>query len=306
MGQKTHPRGLRLGIIETWDSKWYSEREYAKWLHEDFKIQKLVKEQLARAGISRIEVERVADRCSVNIHTARPGIVIGRRGAEAEKLQALLEKEVGCPVRINVSEIKEPELDAQLVAEAVATQIERRASFKQVMRRSITSSIQAGALGVKIMVSGRLDGKEIARSESNLEGRVPLHTLRADVDYGFTEANTTYGKIGVKTWIFKGEIIGVPDKLKGEPSARRQPGRREDTGSQRPERRRADRRPASQGSRSGGSRSGDSRSGDSRSGDSRSGGSRSGGSRSAQPGEQGRGGGRRRPRRGRGNSERDS
>ena len=296
MGQKTHPRGLRLGIIETWDSKWYSEREYAKWLHEDFKIQKLVKEQLARAGISRIEVERVADRCSVNIHTARPGIVIGRRGAEAEKLQALLEKEVGCPVRINVSEIKEPELDAQLVAEAVATQIERRASFKQVMRRSITSSIQAGALGVKIMVSGRLDGKEIARSESNLEGRVPLHTLRADVDYGFTEANTTYGKIGVKTWIFKGEIIGVPDKLKGEPSARRQPGRREDTGSQRPERRRADRRPASQGSRSGGSRSGDSRSGD----------SRSGGSRSAQPGEQGRGGGRRRPRRGRGNSERDS
>ena len=301
MGQKTHPRGLRLGIIETWDSKWYSEREYAKWLHEDFKIQKLVKEQLARAGISRIEVERVADRCSVNIHTARPGIVIGRRGAEAEKLQALLEKEVGCPVRINVSEIKEPELDAQLVAEAVATQIERRASFKQVMRRSITSSIQAGALGVKIMVSGRLDGKEIARSESNLEGRVPLHTLRADVDYGFTEANTTYGKIGVKTWIFKGEIIGVPDKLKGEPSARRQPGRREDTGSQRPERRRADRRPASQGSRSGGSRSGDSRSGDSRSG-----GSRSGGSRSAQPGEQGRGGGRRRPRRGRGNSERDS
>ena len=301
MGQKTHPRGLRLGIIETWDSKWYSEREYAKWLHEDFKIQKLVKEQLARAGISRIEVERVADRCSVNIHTARPGIVIGRRGAEAEKLQALLEKEVGCPVRINVSEIKEPELDAQLVAEAVATQIERRASFKQVMRRSITSSIQAGALGVKIMVSGRLDGKEIARSESNLEGRVPLHTLRADVDYGFTEANTTYGKIGVKTWIFKGEIIGVPDKLKGEPSARRQPGRREDTGSQRPERRRTDRRPASQGSRSGGSRSGDSRSGDSRSG-----GSRSGGSRSAQPGEQGRGGGRRRPRRGRGNSERDS
>ena len=291
MGQKTHPRGLRLGIIETWDSKWYSERDYAKWLHEDFKIQELVKEQLARAGISRIEVERVADRCSINIHTARPGIVIGRRGAEAEKLQALLEKQVGCPVRINVSEIKEPELDAQLVSEAVATQIERRASFKQVMRRSITSSIQAGALGVKIMVSGRLDGKEIARSESSLEGRVPLHTLRADVDYGFSEANTTYGKIGVKTWIFKGEIIGVPDKLKGEPSTRRQPGRREDTGSQRPERRRADRRPASQGSRSGGSRSG---------------GSRSGGSRSAQPGEQGGGRGRRRPRRGRGNSERDS
>ena len=250
MGQKTHPRGLRLGIIKTWDSKWYSERDYAKWLHEDFKIQEFVKEQLARAGISRVEVERVADRCSINIHTARPGIVIGRRGAEAEKLQALLEKEVGCPVRINVSEIKEPELDAQLVSEAVATLIERRSGFKQAMRRSISSSIQAGALGVKIMVSGRLDGKEIARAESSIEGRVPLHTLRADVDYGFTEANTTYGKIGVKTWIFKGEIIGVPDELKGETSDRRQSGRREDTGSQRSDRRRSDRRSGSQNPRS--------------------------------------------------------
>jgi len=253
VGQKTHPRGLRLGIIETWDSKWYSERDYAKWLHEDFKIQKFVKEQLARAGISRVEVERVADRCSINIHTARPGIVIGRRGAEAEKLQALIEKEVGCPVRINVSEIRVAELDAQLVSEAVATQIERRAGFKHAMRRSISSSMQAGALGVKIMVSGRLDGKEIARAESSIEGRVPLHTLRADVDYGFTEANTTYGKIGVKTWIFKGEIIGVPDKLKGEAAVRRQSGRREDTGSQRSERserRRGDRRSGSQDGRS--------------------------------------------------------
>ena len=251
MGQKTHPRGLRLGIVETWDSKWYSERDYAKWLHEDFKIQNFVKEQLARAGISRVEVERVADRCSINIHTARPGIVIGRRGAEAEKLQALIEKEVGCPVRINVSEIRVAELDAQLVSEAVATQIERRAGFKHAMRRSISSSMQAGALGVKIMVSGRLDGKEIARAESSIEGRVPLHTLRADVDYGFTEANTTYGKIGVKTWIFKGEIIGVPDKLKGEATVRRQSGRREDTGSQRSERRRGDnRRSGSQDGRS--------------------------------------------------------
>ena len=275
MGQKTHPRGLRLGIIETWDSKWYSERDYAKWLHEDFKIQEFVKEQLARAGISRVEVERVADRCSINIHTARPGIVIGRRGAEAEKLQALIEKEVGCSVRINVSEIREPELDAQLVAEDVATQIERRAGFKQAMRRKISGSIQAGALGVKIMVSGRLDGKEIARAESSIEGRVPLHTLRADVDYGFTEANTTYGKIGVKTWIFKGEIIGVPDKLKGEPSVRRQSGRREDTGSQRSERRRGDRRSGQSGEQG----------------------------RGRQSGEQGRGRGRRRQRRGGGNSE---
>ena len=278
MGQKTHPRGLRLGIIETWDSKWYSEQNYAKWLHEDFKIQKFVKEQLARAGISRVEVERVADRCSINIHTARPGIVIGRRGAEAEKLQAMLEKEVGCPVRINVSEIREPELDAQLVSEDVATQIERRAGFKQAMRRKISGSIQAGALGVKIMVSGRLDGKEIARAESSIEGRVPLHTLRANVDYGFTEANTTYGKIGVKTWIFKGEIIN----LKADPADRRQSGRREDTGSQRPPRRRGDRR---SGSRQSGSRQS---------------GSRQSGSR--QSGEQGRGRGRRRQRRSGGNS----
>ncbi len=283
MGQKTHPRGLRLGIIETWDSKWYSEQNYAKWLHEDFKIQKFVKEQLARAGISRVEVERVADRCSINIHTARPGIVIGRRGAEAEKLQAMLEKEVGCPVRINVSEIREPELDAQLVSEDVATQIERRAGFKQAMRRKISGSIQAGALGVKIMVSGRLDGKEIARAESSIEGRVPLHTLRANVDYGFTEANTTYGKIGVKTWIFKGEIIN----LKADPADRRQSGRREDTGSQRPARRRGDRR---SGSRQAGSRQSGSRQS----------GSRQSGSR--QSGEQGRGRGRRRQRRSGGNS----
>ncbi len=231
MGQKTHPRGLRLGIIETWDSKWYSDRDYAKWLHEDFKIQQHIKEQLVRAGISRIEVERVAERCSINIHTARPGIVIGRRGVEAEKLQTDIAKLIGRPVKIKVTEIKVPELDAQLLAEAVATQIERRTSFKQAMRRNIADSMQAGAQGVKVMVSGRLDGKEIARSESSLEGRVPLHTLRANVDYGFTEANTTYGKIGVKTWIFKGEILGVPEALSGEPPARRQQSsRRSNTG----------------------------------------------------------------------------
>ncbi|MCE2402104.1 30S ribosomal protein S3 [Candidatus Poribacteria bacterium] len=238
MGQKTHPRGLRLGIIETWDSKWYSDRDYAKWLHEDFKIQQYIKEQLERAGISRIEVERVAEKCTINVHTARPGIVIGRRGVEAEKLKVELEKLIGRPVRIEVTEIKVPELDAQLLAEAVATQIERRISFKQAMRRKIADSMQAGAQGVKIMVSGRLDGKEIARSESSLEGRVPLHTLRANVDYGFTEANTTYGKIGVKTWIFKGEILGVPEALSGESSTRRQQsGRRGNTGDSRAENR---------------------------------------------------------------------
>ncbi len=226
MGQKTHPRGLRLGIIETWDSKWYSDRDYAKWLHEDFKIQQYVKEKLVRAGISKIEVERVAEKCNIKIHTARPGIVIGRRGVETEKLETELEKLIGRIVKVDVIEIKVPELDAQLLAEAVATQIERRTSFKQAMRRNIAVSMQAGAQGVKVMVSGRLDGKEIARSESSLEGRVPLHTLRANVDYGFTEANTTYGKIGVKTWIFKGEILEGAEIPTAESTSRRQQSRR--------------------------------------------------------------------------------
>ena len=219
MGQKTHPRGLRLGIIESWDSKWYNEKEYAQWLHEDLKIQSFIKERLSRAGISRIEIERVGDRCNIHIHTARPGIVIGRRGVEAEKLQAdlehILQTDSGSngekTVRINVTEIKRPELDAQLVAEAVALQIVRRSNFRQAMKKSIIASMKAGAQGVKISIGGRLGGAEMARSESNIEGRVPLHTLRANIDYGFAEADTTYGKIGIKTWIFKGEIIGRPE-----------------------------------------------------------------------------------------------
>ena len=219
MGQKTHPRGLRLGIIENWDSKWYNEKEYAQWLHEDLKIQSFIKERLSRAGISRIEIERVGDRCNIHIHTARPGIVIGRRGVEAEKLQAdlehILQTDSGSngerTVRINVTEIKRPELDAQLVAEAVALQIVRRSNFRQAMKKSIIASMKAGAQGVKISIGGRLGGAEMARSESNIEGRVPLHTLRANIDYGFAEADTTYGKIGIKTWIFKGEIIGKPE-----------------------------------------------------------------------------------------------
>ena len=210
MGQKTHPRGLRLGITETWDSRWYNEKEYAQWLHEDLKIQKFVKQTLSRAGISRVEIERVADRCKITVHTARPGIVIGRRGAEAEKLQADLEKLIGRSVRIEVAEVARPELDAQLVAETIARQIERRANFRQAMKKSITASMRAGAQGAKISVSGRLGGHEMARSESSIEGRVPLHTLRADIDYGFEEANTQYGKIGIKAWIFKKEVIGKP------------------------------------------------------------------------------------------------
>ena len=218
MGQKTHPRGFRLGIIETWDSKWYSDKEYAVWLHEDLQIQKFIKNKLARAGISRIEVERVADKCSINIHTARPGIVIGRRGVEAEKLQADLEKFIGRSVRINVTEIKTPELDAQLVAEAIAMKIQRRSPFRQAVKRSIAESMRAGAQGVKATVSGRLGGIEMARTETSIEGRVPLHTLRARIDYGFCEPDTTYGKIGVKTWIFKGEVIGTAETLHEESS----------------------------------------------------------------------------------------
>jgi small subunit ribosomal protein S3 len=218
VGQKTHPRGFRLGIIETWDSKWYSDKEYAVWLHEDLQIQKFIKNKLARAGISRIEVERVADKCSINIHTARPGIVIGRRGVEAEKLQVDLEKAIGRSVRINVTEIKTPELDAQLVAEAIAMKIQRRSPFRQAVKRSIAESMRAGAQGVKATVSGRLGGIEMARTETSIEGRVPLHTLRARIDYGFCEPDTTYGKIGVKTWIFKGEVIGTAETLHEESS----------------------------------------------------------------------------------------
>lgn len=245
VGQKTHPRGLRLGIIETWDSKWYNEKVYAQWLHEYLRIQSFIKERLSRAGISRIEIERVSDRCNIHIHTARPGIVIGRRGVEAEKLQAdlerLLQADLGPrterTVRINVTEIKRPELDAQLVAEAVALQIGRRSNFRQAMKKSIVASMKAGAQVVKITIGGRLSGAEMARSESNIEGRVPLHTLRANIDYGFAEADTIYGKIGVKTWIFKGEIIGRPDlpgiaapasramPVLAESSQRRQPRR---------------------------------------------------------------------------------
>jgi len=249
VGQKTHPRGLRLGIIETWNSKWYNEKEYTQWLHEDLKIQSFIKERLSRAGISRIEIERVGERCSIQIHTARPGIVIGRRGVEAEKLQADLERSLQADleppsertVRINVTEVKRPELDAQLVAEAVALQILRRANFRQAMKKSIIASMKAGAQGVKITIGGRLGGAEMARSETSLEGRVPLHTLRANIDYGFTEADTQYGKIGVKVWIFKGEIIGRPALPETPPpssrtvqgptdSPRRRPPRRSSAG----------------------------------------------------------------------------
>lgn len=207
MGQKTHPIGYRLGYNVTWNSRWYAGKDYAKLLHQDIKIRKVVKARLFHAGVSKVEIERSGDQTRVIIHTARPGIIIGRKGAEVDKLKADLEKQYGGQVYITVKEIKKPELDAQLVSENVATQLEKRVAFRRAMKRSVQSALRLGAQGIKIMVAGRLGGAEIARTEWYREGRVPLHTLRANIDYGFAEAHTTMGQIGVKTWLFKGEVL---------------------------------------------------------------------------------------------------
>ncbi|AZR74724.1 30S ribosomal protein S3 [Anoxybacter fermentans] len=213
MGQKVHPHGLRLGIIKDWDAKWYAEKDkFAELLHEDLKIRKYIKDKLYAAGISRIVIERAANRIKLDIHTARPGMVIGRGGSEVDKLRQEIENMTGKKVQINVVEIKHPELDAQLVAENVAEQLERRVSFRRAMKQAMIRSMRLGAKGFKIMSSGRLGGAEMARSEGYSKGSVPLHTLRADIDYGFAEADTTYGKIGVKVWINKGEVL--PDNKK--------------------------------------------------------------------------------------------
>lgn len=210
MGQKVHPKGLRIGIIKDWDAKWYANKDYKKLLHEDYKVRKFVKEKLYASGISRVEIERAANRVKVNIYTAKPGIVIGRGGAEVENLKRQLEAMTGKRININISEIKKPEMDAQLVAESVASSLEKRISFRRAMKQSVSRTMRMGAEGIKIMCAGRLAGAEIARTEWYSEGKVPLHTLRADIDYGFAEANTTYGKIGVKVWIYKGEVL--PEK----------------------------------------------------------------------------------------------
>ncbi len=207
MGQKVHPIGFRLGVIRSWDSKWYEERNYAKWLHEDIHLREFVKEKLGAAGISRIEIERAANKVKINVHTARPGIVIGKRGAGIETvkkdLQALTQNEV----YLNVVEVRKAETDAQLVAENIATQLERRIAFRRAMKKAVQTALKFGAKGIRVACAGRLGGAEMARYEWYREGRVPLHTLRADIDYGFAEAKTTYGKIGCKVWIMKGEIL---------------------------------------------------------------------------------------------------
>lgn len=207
MGQKINPIGFRVGIYKKWNSRWYGEKDYAKFLHEDLKVRKFVKEKLKHAGISKIDIERTASNTRIIIHTAKPGIVIGKRGAEIDILKKDVGRFAGRDIDIDIQEVRRPDTDAQLVAENVALQLERRVAFRRAMKKAVTTAMKLGAKGIKIMCAGRLGGAEIARTEWYRDGRVPLHTLRADIDYGFTEAMTTYGIIGVKTWIFKGEIM---------------------------------------------------------------------------------------------------
>ena len=207
MGQKVHPKGFRIGVIEGWESRWFAEKEYAYLLHDDIKVRDFIKKRLQHAGIAKVEIERAANKAKINIHTARPGIVIGKKGVEIEKLKAELAKLSSREVYLNIHEVRRPDLDAQLVAENVALQLERRVAFRRAMKESVARAIRMGAQGVKVRCSGRLAGAEIARTEWYREGRVPLHTLRADISYGVAEAKTTYGIIGVKVWICRGEII---------------------------------------------------------------------------------------------------
>ena len=210
MGHKVHPTGIRLGISKDWNSKWYAnKREYAQYLAADLKVRELLREKLAQAGVSKIQIERPAKTARITIHTARPGVVIGKKGEDIEKLRKDVSKMMGVPAHINVSEVRKPEIDAQLVAESIAQQLERRIMFRRAMKRSVGNAMRLGALGIKINVGGRLNGAEIARSEWYREGRVPLHTLRADIDYGFAQAKTTYGIIGIKVWIYKGEVFDL-------------------------------------------------------------------------------------------------
>jgi small subunit ribosomal protein S3 len=208
LGQKTHPVGLRLGIIKSWNSSWFDEKNFADKLNEDLRLRKYVRSRLDKAAVSKIEIERTAKRVILTVHTARPGIVIGKKGAEVDKLREELRALTNKEVQININEIKKPELDAYLVAENVARQLEGKVSFRRAMKKAITSTMRIGAEGIKIMCSGRLGGAEMARTEQYKEGRIPLHTLRADIDYATFTAQTTYGSIGVKVWIFNGEVIG--------------------------------------------------------------------------------------------------
>lgn len=209
MGQKVHPIGFRLGVIRSCDSRWYGDKKnYSNWLHEDITLRRYIKEKLYHAGISKVTIERAADKTKVNIFTARPGVLIGKKGSGIEGIRKELEGIVKHEINLNIQEVRKPELDATLVAENIAAQLEKRIAFRRAMKKSVLTAMKFGAKGIKIMASGRLAGAEIARREWYREGRVPLHTLRADIDYGTAEANTTYGKVGLKVWIFKGEVLG--------------------------------------------------------------------------------------------------
>ncbi len=207
MGQKVHPIGFRLGVIRTWDSKWFEERNYAQWLHEDIKIRAHVKKSLNHAGVSKVEIERAANKVKVNVHTARPGIVIGKRGAGIETVKKELQRFTKNEVFLNIVEVRKAEIDAQLVAENITTQLERRIAFRRAMKKAIQTAMKFGAKGIRVACSGRLGGAEMARYEWYREGRVPLHTLRADIDYGYAIARTTYGTIGCKVWVCRGEVL---------------------------------------------------------------------------------------------------
>ncbi|GAB6142571.1 30S ribosomal protein S3 [Desulfocicer niacini] len=213
MGQKVNPIGLRLGIIKTWDSRWYADKEYADFVYEDYKVRKFLKKKLYHAGISKIEIERFSKRLRLRVFAARPGIIIGKKGSEIALLKKELEKMLTPEVLIDIKEVRRPEIDAQLVAENISSQLERRIAFRRAMKRSVSSAMRFGAQGIKIICSGRLGGAEMARTEWYKEGRIPLHTLRADVDYGFIEAQTTYGTIGIKVFIFKGEVLNTDQNI---------------------------------------------------------------------------------------------
>ena len=233
MGQKINPHGFRLGITTDWKSRWYADKQYAEYVKEDVAIRKLLATGLERAGIAKVEIERTRDRVRVDIHTARPGIVIGRRGAEADRIRGDLEKLTGKQVQLNILEVKNPEIDAQLVAQGIAEQLGARVAFRRAMRKAQQTAMRAGAKGIRIKCSGRLGGAEMSRSEGYRDGQVPLHTLRADIDYGFYEARTTFGRIGVKVWIYKGDVAGTRAERAAQkaarnnaPSGRQRPGRR--------------------------------------------------------------------------------
>jgi small subunit ribosomal protein S3 len=226
MGQKVHPTGIRLGIVKDHTSVWYADKsEYASKLQNDLQVREYLDKQLEKASVSRIEIERPAQNAKITIHTARPGIVIGKKGEDVEKLRNTVSEMMGVPVHINIEEIRKPELDARLVAQGVAGQLERRVMFRRAMKRAVQNAMRLGAKGIKIQLGGRLGGAEIARSEWYREGRVPLHTLRADIDYATYEAHTTYGVIGVKVWIFKGEVLGGIEQVRAEKNAPKKKGK---------------------------------------------------------------------------------